>query len=203
VKAFLKARWPPRSCTARILHAADQTSSWSTDVDDHIRPVTPSRRGYWTLAAAILLGIALGLGVFTFGYAKGYSYLGHDPAACANCHIMSEHFAAWTKGSHHTVATCNDCHTPHNVVGKYAVKAKNGFWHSFYFTTGGYPDPLRITEGNRKVTEATCRHCHQQITEAIDHSDAANRTVGDGDESREKQPMSCVRCHRYVGHWVR
>jgi cytochrome c nitrite reductase small subunit len=162
--------------------------------------VTGWKRRYWKLAAAILLGTVIGLGVFTFGYAKGYSYLGHDPAACANCHVMSEHFAAWTKGSHHTVATCNDCHAPHTVVGKFAVKAKNGFWHSFYFTTGGYPDPLRITEGNRKVTEETCRYCHQQITEAID-SPAANH--GAAGASREKQPMSCARCHRYVGHWVR
>jgi cytochrome c nitrite reductase small subunit len=155
------------------------------------------------MTAAILLGMAIGLGVFTFGYAKGYSYLGHDPAACANCHIMSEHFAAWTKGSHHTVATCNDCHAPHNLAGKYVVKARNGFWHSFYFTTGDYPDPLRITEGNRKVTEETCRYCHQRITEAIDHNTAANRVASESDESRDKQPMSCVRCHRYVGHWVR
>ena len=40
------------------------------------------------------------------------------------------------RASHHAVATCNDCHTPHNLVGKYVVKARNGFWHSFYFTTG-------------------------------------------------------------------
>src|SRR5688572_32577853 len=41
-----------------------------------------------------------------------------------------EHFDAWNKSSHRAVATCNDCHTPHNLVGKYTVKAKNGFWHS-------------------------------------------------------------------------
>ena len=103
-------------------------------------------RAGWTLLAALALGMAVGLGLFTFGYARGYSYLTNDPEACANCHIMSEHFAAWTKASHKTVATCNDCHTPHDLVGKYIVKAKNGFWHSFYFTTGNFPDPLRITE---------------------------------------------------------
>ena len=148
----------------------------------------------WALAASGLAGTSLGLGLFTFGYARGASYLTNDPAACANCHIMSEHYGAWMKASHHSVATCNDCHTPHNVVGKYAVKARNGFWHSFYFTTGRFPDPLRITEPNRKVTEGACRYCHAEITEAIDHSPG---TVG------ADEPMMCVRCHRYVGHWVR
>ena len=55
------------------------------------------------------------------------------------------------------VATYNDCHTPHNFDGKYVRKASNGFGHSFYFTTGRFPDPLRITEGNSEVTEDTCR----------------------------------------------
>lgn len=168
------------------------------------------------IAAALASGLAAGIGIFTFGYAKGGSYLKNDPAACANCHIMSEHFAAWQKGSHRT-ATCNDCHTPHNLIGKYVTKAQNGFWHSFYFTTGRYPDPLRITERNRRVTEETCRYCHQPIVEAIDpvsearqfdgpsatHAAttllAASGRSGTGHDSR----LSCIRCHTYVGHLVR
>ena len=137
------------------------------------------------LAAALAFGLAAGLGAFTFAYARGYSYLTDDPAACANCHVMLEHFDAWNKSTHRAAATCNDCHTPHNLVGKYTVKAKNGFWHSFYFTTGRYPDPLRITEGNRKVALGSCEYCHQQIT----------HTLG--------PTTDCVRCHRYVGHYVR
>lgn len=42
-----------------------------------------------------LVGMAAGVGLYTFGYAKGYSYFSNNPAACANCHIMDEHFAAW------------------------------------------------------------------------------------------------------------
>ncbi|HEY0997648.1 MAG TPA: cytochrome c nitrite reductase small subunit [Gemmatimonadaceae bacterium] len=154
------------------------------------------RRRTLALTAAALLGAAIGLGAYTFGYAKGYSYLGHDPAACANCHVMQEHFSAWEKGSHRAVATCNDCHTPHNVVGKYAVKANNGFWHSFYFTTGNFPDPIRITPRNHRVTENACRHCHAGITDAIEHG-------GRADDARGNEEFSCVRCHRHVGHWVR
>ncbi len=147
------------------------------------------------IVTAATLGLALGLGAFTFGYARGGSYLTNDPAACANCHIMAEHFAAWQRASHRAVATCNDCHTPHNLVGKYVTKARNGFWHSFYFTTGRYPDPLRITPRNHDVTEAACRFCHQEIVSAIDPEPAHAAHAADR--------LSCVRCHTYVGHWVR
>ena len=147
--------------------------------------------------AASALGLAAGLGAFTFGYARGYSYLTNDPSACANCHVMSEHFYAWSKSSHRAVATCNDCHTPHNLVGKYVTKAKNGFWHSFYFTTGTYPDPIRITAGNRRVTEQACRDCHAAITDAIEQASGGGRHASAGTQ------LSCIRCHSYVGHWVR
>ena len=172
------------------------------------------------LAGTVAVGLAAGLGFFTFGFAKGASYLTNDPAACANCHVMSEHFAAWQKGSHRTAATCNDCHTPHNLVGKYVTKAQNGFWHSFYFTTGRYPDPLRITERNRRVTEQACRYCHAPIVDAIDpvartrlHEGSASlaamqggtggRPSGQGADAHTDPQLSCIRCHTYVGHWVR
>lgn len=145
-----------------------------------------------TLIASIALGAALGLaggvGGFTFIYAKGYSYLTNDPAACANCHVMQNHFDAWLKGSHRSVAGCNDCHTPPGVVGKYATKAKNGFWHSYYFTLGGFHEPIRATPKNHEITESACRKCHADIVHAIDVS------------PREGHEVSCVRCHRDVGH---
>jgi cytochrome c nitrite reductase small subunit len=160
-------------------------------------------RRYLPIFLALAVGALIGLGAFTFVYAKGYSYLQNDPGVCANCHIMSEHLAAWQKGSHRAVATCNDCHTPHDLVGKYMVKARNGFWHSFYFTTGRYPDPLRITPSNHAVTEGACRYCHEELTAAIDHgtltSDAGVNTSG----SQAEERLTCTRCHRYVGHWVR
>jgi len=139
-------------------------------------------------AAAILLGGLIGIGGYTFVYAKGYSYLTNDPAACANCHVMNDHFSAWTRSSHRSVAACNDCHTPASLLPKYATKATNGFWHSFYFTTGGYPDPIQITGRNRSVTEQACRHCHAPLTEAIDVPHGAGRE------------LSCIRCHETVGH---
>jgi cytochrome c nitrite reductase small subunit len=162
-------------------------------------------RPYLPLVFALTAGALIGLGGFTFVYAKGFSYLRDDPAACANCHVMSEHFAAWEQGGHRHVATCNDCHTPHDLVGKYLVKARNGFWHSFYFTTGRYPDPLRITPPNHEVTEEACRYCHMALTQAIDHGAAPAPTDSGAfaTNAGAAERLTCTRCHRYVGHWVR
>ena len=141
----------------------------------------------------LLFGIAIGLGAYTFVYAKGYSYLTNDPAACANCHVMNEYYAAWMKGPHRAVAACNDCHTPHNFIGKYKTKASNGFWHSFYFTTGAYPDNIDIKKSNSEITEDACRYCHGEITSAI-ATHPAQLKAG---------RFSCIRCHDDVGHLVR
>jgi cytochrome c nitrite reductase small subunit len=140
------------------------------------------------LFIATVLGALIGLGGYTFVYAKGYSYVTNDPAACANCHVMENHFSAWTKSSHRAVAVCNDCHTPPGLVARYATKALNGWNHSLAFTTGRFPEPIRITARNTGVTEQACRQCHQEIVSAIEgpHPEA-NR-------------LSCIRCHATVGH---
>jgi cytochrome c nitrite reductase small subunit len=78
---------------------------------------------------AVALGLAAGVGGYTFTYARGASYLTNDPAACANCHLMREHFEGWIKSTHRIAAVCNDCHTPPGLLAKYATKASNGFWH--------------------------------------------------------------------------
>jgi cytochrome c nitrite reductase small subunit len=140
------------------------------------------------LVVAVLAGGAAGIGTYTFVYAKGYSYLTNDPAACVNCHVMREQFDGWVASSHRAVATCNDCHTPHDLVGKYLTKARNGFWHSFYFTTGRFPEPIRITARNHAVTEGACRSCHAAIVDAVDRDPASGRQ------------LACTGCHRSVGH---
>ncbi len=136
-----------------------------------------------TLAAAAA-GLALGIGAYAFWYAKGYSYVGNDPATCANCHPMVPYYNGWLAAPHRKVATCNDCHTPAGFVSKYVVKATNGYHHSMAFTLGGYPDVIRARPQSKAVVEANCRRCHADLVEGIAHG---------GD-------VSCVRCHQSVGH---
>jgi cytochrome c nitrite reductase small subunit len=143
------------------------------------------------LLAAAAIGVAIGLGGYAFVYARGASYLTNDPAACANCHVMQEHYDAWRKSSHKSVAVCNDCHAPKSFLPKMWVKARNGWNHSVAFTTQDFHEPLEITEKNRRVTEAACRRCHGEMAEMIEGPHLG------GDELR------CVRCHDSVGHRTR
>ena len=116
------------------------------------------------------------------------SYLMNDPAACANCHVMTEYYDGWLKSSHRAAATCNDFHTPNHFFGKYYVKVENGFRHSLAFTLGGFHEPIQITRPNRRVSERACRDCHQEIVHAIEPVE-----TGGGQ-------LSCIRCHSSVGH---
>ena len=136
----------------------------------------------------IAIGMAVGVGAYTFVYARGYSYMTDNAEACVNCHIMQGQFSGWLKSSHRSVAVCNDCHTPPGLVAKYATKARNGFWHSYYFTTGNFPEPIQITSRSREITENACRHCHEEIVQAIEPSPNKSST------------LSCIRCHPSVGH---
>jgi cytochrome c nitrite reductase small subunit len=137
-----------------------------------------------TLGAAV--GLATGVGAYTFVYARGASYMTNDPAACANCHVMRDYYDGWAKSSHRAVAVCNDCHTPEGFWGKYRSKLSNGFWHSFAFTAGRFPEPLRIKPHNRAITEARCVGCHAEVAEAMTPEGGA--------------PPPCIRCHGAVGH---
>jgi cytochrome c nitrite reductase small subunit len=144
-------------------------------------------RRAFAIVVGVALGLVAGIGGYTFIYAKGAAYLTNDPKACANCHVMADEYDGWTKSSHHAVAVCNDCHTPHGLGPKYLTKGLNGFWHSYAFTLGGFPDPIQITDRNHRVTEGACRKCHAEITDNIQGT-------------QPEDTLSCVRCHRDVGH---
>ena len=152
--------------------------------------VTPPNKTTVLLGVMIALtvGTAAGIGSYTFVYAKGASYLSNDPNACADCHVMRDHLDAYVKSSHRSVATCNDCHTPPGLVPKYFTKAEHGFFHSLAFTTGEFHDPIQIKDRSRRVTENSCRKCHQNIVHDIDTALANNSSI------------SCIRCHADVGH---
>ncbi len=137
---------------------------------------------------AVVFGALGGLGLFTFGYGEGYAYLGNNPETCANCHVMQSFYDSWQKSSHHAVATCNDCHAPHDMVGKYLTKADNGFFHSLAFTTDDFADPIQIKARNSRVLQDACLHCHQEL---VNHM---LPTEKGGDM------LACVHCHRDVGH---
>jgi cytochrome c nitrite reductase small subunit len=159
----------------------------TTQREGSLRPQTKVTV-FLAVGIALAIGAAAGLGGYTFVYAKGASYLGNDPNACANCHIMQDHLDGWVKSSHRAVATCNDCHTPAGFIPKYLTKAEHGFFHSLAFTTDNFHEPIQIKERSRRVTESSCRKCHQDVVHDIDLTTSTDAT------------MSCIRCHASVGH---
>ncbi len=141
------------------------------------------------LVLCVALGALAGLGGFTFHYARGTSYMTSDPKACVNCHIMNEQYDSWERSSHHAVATCVDCHLPHAFIPKWIAKAENGYHHSKAFTFQDFHEPILIKSKNSRILEASCLHCHADITRAMRPHPGWGR-----------EDLSCVRCHRDVGH---
>jgi cytochrome c nitrite reductase small subunit len=133
------------------------------------------------IAPAILIGVS----VYTFIYAKGYSYMFDNPEECVNCHVMRDNFKSW-QVSEHRFATCNDCHVPHNLATKYLVKGENGMRHSFVFTFGN-PHNIRLKSIGQSVVQNNCIRCHGTTVSTIFHD-------------YEKGDRRCYDCHRGVGH---
>jgi cytochrome c nitrite reductase small subunit len=137
---------------------------------------------------ALVLGAFFGAGIYTMDYAEGTSYLSNDPRACVNCHIMRDEFDAWQKSSHHAAATCNDCHVPHDFVGKYYTKAEHGYRHSKGFTFQDFHEPILIKQSSREVVAQNCVRCHTSLVQDI----IAGHDALTG--------ADCLRCHAAVGH---
>lgn len=157
------------------------------------------QRRWWPFASVggigvvvvVLVGVLSGLGAFTFGYAGGHSYFSTDPVACANCHIMQDHFDTWQKSSHHHVAVCTDCHLPHDTIRKYVAKADNGFFHSMAFTLENFHEPIQIKGRNRRITQENCIACHTEtVHQMLPETDGGEMQL-------------CIHCHAGVGHGPR
>ena len=104
---------------------------------------------------------------------------------------MRPQLDSWVKSSHHSVATCNDCHLPHDDIGKWLTKADNGFFHSLAFTTLDFPEPIQIKPRNRRVTQGACLACHADYVQHLLPAQAGGHMV------------ICAHCHGDVGHAAR
>lgn len=141
---------------------------------------------------AVFGGLVIGLVAFTFRYAEGLSYFSTDPRACANCHIMNDQYASWSKGPHHGTAGCVDCHLPHDFAPKYLAKALNGYHHSKGFTLQDFHEPIQIKLRNAAILQESCLRCHGDfVHDILVHAE------------RPADAVRCVHCHRGVGHGAR
>ena len=115
-----------------------------------------------------LIGIIAGSVVVLVRISNAASYLSDSPNSCINCHVMTDAYASWQRGSHGRVAVCNDCHVPHtNIVAKYGFKAMDGTKHSAIFTLRREPQVLESSHTAQPVIQQNCLRCHQSQFEMI------------------------------------
>ncbi|MCF8295752.1 MAG: cytochrome c nitrite reductase small subunit [Bacteroidales bacterium] len=151
--------------------------------------------GKWRIAAIILTGALLGLVINSFYFSKAWSYLSDDPKTCMNCHVMAPQFATWSHSAHREVATCIDCHVPHdNFFHKYWFKANDGLRHASIFTMRTEPQVIQIREAGAEVVQQNCIRCHEQL---VTDYELLART----DEIQHARlDRSCIECHRETPH---
>jgi cytochrome c nitrite reductase small subunit len=155
------------------------------------RPGSSAWRTRQALALVLVcaLGVAMGIGGYTFRYAEGLSYFSSDPKACVNCHIMRPQFDGWQKASHHAVAVCIDCHLPHDPLPKLIAKAENGYRHSKEFTAQTFAEPIFVQQRGREILQENCVRCHGDLVAAMNW-----------DASQHDRDGTCLHCHGGVGH---
>ncbi|MEI7989159.1 MAG: cytochrome c nitrite reductase small subunit [Chloroflexota bacterium] len=145
----------------------------------------PSVLLFIVVFVSLIIVAGLGMNVTNFT-----AYLGNNPEACNNCHVMDSVYLSWYHGSHRLWAVCNDCHTPHEFIPKYYIKALSGYNHVSAFLLGDIPVAIRAKESSKKIVQDNCIRCHENTVDAVSasHSDAGRY---------------CYDCHRSVAHGER
>jgi cytochrome c nitrite reductase small subunit len=144
----------------------------------------------WRLICFAMFGVAGGMGLFVFHASRAASYLSDSPETCMNCHVMTTQYLTWQHSSHARVATCTDCHVPHdNLIHKFAFKAQDGLWHATVFTARWEPQAIKLSARARPVVQANCRRCHERVVEET----AVAMHGADPDRA-------CWDCHRETPH---
>ncbi|HDS84570.1 MAG TPA: cytochrome c nitrite reductase small subunit [Phycisphaerales bacterium] len=137
----------------------------------------PGLPRFWQVAVYGLAGIAAGMGVVVVRISNAVSYLSDSPETCINCHVMTDAYASWQRGSHGRETTCNDCHVPHdNILAKTAFKAMDGARHSYVFTMRKEPQVLTLSKGAVPVVQNNCVRCHANQFQMIRLFDTQQRT---------------------------
>lgn len=168
------------------------------------------RRG-WQIAVYASVGIVLGVGLFVARVSNAVSYLSDAPETCINCHVMTDAYASWQRGSHGRVAVCTDCHVPHqNFISKYAFKSMDGLRHSAVFTLRAEPQVLELSRGAKPVVQENCLNCHSDQFAMVCLASVTERSCWDCHHTihgevrsqsaspevlRPPLPRACAPCH--------
>lgn len=150
---------------------------------------------YWKIYVGGLLAVFVGVAAYLFYVSRAHSYLSDNPETCINCHVMAPQYATWQHSAHREVATCNDCHVPHdNIFNHYLFKAQDGLYHATIFTLRAEPQVIQIKEAGIAVVQENCKRCHTPTNERVGLL-AINR-----ENNLHGEGKLCWECHREVPH---
>lgn len=116
---------------------------------------------------------------------------------------MNQVYESWSRGGHQNVATCNDCHVPHDFIGKWMMKAESGLHHGYAFTFKDNPVAFSATQKSKDIVQKNCIECHKEYaTNTIDARALSKESFFNKEiiEHKSQEPLNCVSCHRQVGH---
>ena len=143
-----------------------------------------------------LCGVIVGLGFYFLYLLRAHTYLGDDPKACINCHIMTPYYATWMHSSHGRDVTCNDCHVPHeNIARKYFFKGTDGLKHVFAFVTQGERQVPEAQLASSQVIMNNCIRCHTELNAELVKTGKIDYMM-----TQAGQGKACWDCHRQVPH---
>ena len=145
----------------------------------------------------VLAGVICGLGGLFMYLLRAHTYfVGDNPSACVNCHIMTPYYATWSHSSHGRDATCNDCHVPHqNLAMKYGFKAMDGLKHTAYFVTHSERQAPMAEKMTGEVVMDNCIRCHTQLNQEF----VKTGRMGYMQQLAQGGKV-CWDCHRNVPH---
>ncbi len=145
----------------------------------------------------VCAGVLVGLGgLFMYLLRAHTFFIGDDPAACVNCHIMTPYYATWSRSSHGRDVTCNDCHVPHqNPALYYGFKAVDGLKHTAYFVTNSEHQAIMAEALTGQVVMDNCIRCHTQLNQEFVKTGRMGYMMAKRGEGK-----ACWDCHRNVPH---
>jgi len=156
----------------------------------------PSLTSKQKIVAIVLSGVIVGLAALFAYLLRMHTYLGDEPSACVNCHIMTPYYATWVHSSHGRDATCNDCHVPHdNVAKKYLFKGMDGMKHVAYYVTHSEHQAIQAEDMSAEVIMNNCIRCHQQLNQEFVKTGRIDYMM-----AKKGEGMACWDCHRNVPH---
>jgi len=146
--------------------------------------------------AIVFAGLIVGLACLIGYLLRMHTYLGDNPTACVNCHIMTPYYATWSHSSHGRDATCNDCHVPHSsTAAKYLFKGMDGMKHVAYFVTHSERQAIMAEDMSAEVIMDNCIRCHKQLNQEFVKTGRITFM-----EAKRGEGKACWDCHRNVPH---